>query len=291
MLARFLAIAASLAVVLALLVACAGPAVLNAVTSKSGYTVERGVRYAPGARGTYDLYVPDGAGPETPVVVFFYGGSWDSGSKDIYLFLGQSLASDGLIVAIPDYRVYPEVIFPGFVEDGAKAFAAVARSARTGSTDLPAGDHPLFLMGHSAGAQIAALLALDERYLRQAGASSSDLAGFVGLAGPYDFLPLDEDRYKRIFPEPVRDASQPVNFVDGDVPPMLLIAGDADTVVKPRNTLSLAENVRAAGGSATTEILPGVDHIGPLSAMATALPLGDRSVRGSVLSFIRERSR
>lgn len=286
MLVRLLFVAATVLAVIAGLVACGGPAVLNALTSKAGFSVQRDIRYAEGDRGTYDLYVPDGAGPRTPVVVFIHGGSWETGSKDIYLFVGQSLASEGSIVAIPNYRLHPEVTFPGFVEDGASAVASIEGSARVGEHGMPAGDHPLILMGHSAGAQIAALLALDEHYLADAGLSTARLAGFVGLAGPYDFLPLEEDRYRRVFPEATRPASQPVAFVGAPMPPMLLLAGDADTTVKPANTLSLAAKVSAAGGNVEAEILPGVDHISAVSAMATALPLGDRSIRSLVLAFI-----
>ncbi len=172
----------------------------------------------PGERGTFDLYVPESATASTPVVVFFYGGGWDGGAKSIYPFVGQSLASEGFIVAIPDYRIYPEVRFPGFVEDGARAVAAVEGLVRKGGGGVPAGRHPVFLMGHSAGAQIAALLAYDGRYLAKAGASNASLAGFIGLSGPYDFLPLKEERYKRIFPPALRDASQPVRFVSAGDP-------------------------------------------------------------------------
>ena len=156
----FLALAAACGLTVGL-VACAGPAVLNAITSKSGYSVQHGLRYAEGDRGTFDLYVPDGATAKTPLVIFIYGGAWDSGDKGIYGFVGQSLASEGIAVAIPDYRVYPEVKFPGFVEDGAKAVSAIETLSRRGTGALPGGERAVFMMGHSAGAQIASLLALD----------------------------------------------------------------------------------------------------------------------------------
>ena len=101
---------------------------LNAATSRAGYELVSDIRYAPGERGTYDLYRPDDVGRNTPAVVFIHGGSWDTGSKDIYRFLGQSLASAGVIVAIPNYRLYPQTQFPGFVEDAAKATASFASS-------------------------------------------------------------------------------------------------------------------------------------------------------------------
>ncbi|WP_062014135.1 alpha/beta hydrolase [Aureimonas sp. AU4] len=283
----FLPRATALLGLVAVLSGCSGPAVLNALTSRDGFETARSVRYAPGPRGTFDLYVPEGAGPQTPVVVFFYGGSWDSGSKSLYPFVGQSLASAGYAVAVPDYRVYPQVRFPAFVEDGAKAVAAVERLARAGGDGLPAGRHPVILMGHSAGAQIAALLAFDERYLRAAGARER-LAGFVGLAGPYDFLPLKEERYKRIFPEALRSASQPVRFVDGapGEPPAFLAAGLADTTVEPRNTRSMAARIRAVGGRVEERLYPGLDHVGAVSSLATALPLGRPQLRADLLDFL-----
>lgn len=274
-----------------LLAGCSGPAVLNAITSNSGYETVRDIRYRPGDRGTFDLYVPDGATASTPVVVFVYGGSWDSGSKSLYPFVGQSLASEGFIVAIPDYRVSPDVIFPTFVEDAAAAFAAVDRLAREGGHGVPAGRHDIALMGHSAGAEIAALLAFDERYLAEAGSSARRISAFVGLAGPYDFLPLTEERYKRIFPPAVRDASQPINFVSGGEPPALLIAGLADTTVNPENTRSMARRIRAVGGSVEERLYPGLDHIAAVSSLATALPLGEENLRGTVVRFLKARTR
>ncbi|GGE25150.1 hypothetical protein GCM10011390_50760 [Aureimonas endophytica] len=285
------AFALALSLAAPLLAGCnAGADFLNAVTSRAGYALHRDIRYRPGERGTLDLYIPSDAGPRTPVVVFVYGGAWAGGSKGLYRFVGQSLASAGIAVAVPDYRVYPEVRFPGFVTDAAEAVAFVERAAGKGREGFAAGQHPLFLMGHSAGGQIAALLTLDDRYLRAAGLSPKRLAGFVGLAGPYDFLPLTEERYKRIFPPATLAASQPVEFVRGGEPPALLLAGDKDRTVDPKNTRSLAARLRAAGDGVEAEILPGADHISILSGLATALPVGERSVRDRVLTFIRRHS-
>ncbi len=285
---RFLSLLAALPGA-ALLGGCAADA-LNAVTSGRGFRQLKGLRYASGARGTFDLYVPDRLADDAPLVVFVYGGSWDSGSKDIYYFVGQSLASAGFLVATPDYRLYPETVFPGFVEDAARATAAVVALSRKGGEGVAPGRRPLILAGHSAGAEIAALLTLDERYLAGAGVSARSVAGFVGLAGPYDFLPLKDERYKRIFPENRRADSQPVNFVGGRMPPMLLVHGLSDTTVDPQNTRSLAAKVRAAGGSAEVLLVPGLDHVGAVSSLATALPLGDGRVRESVVRFVRARA-
>ena len=197
-----------------LLGGCSAADVVNLLTPRSGYSLQRDVAYAPGPRHTLDLYRPDAASPRSPLVVFLYGGGWSSGDKADYRFVGQALASRGYLTAIPDYRTYPDVRFPAFVEDAAQAVAFLAAGGATGER------RPIVLVGHSAGAQIAALLAFDGRYLAAAGAPVCEtIAGFAGLAGPYDFLPLKEERYKRIFPEATRPQSQPIAFVDDATPP------------------------------------------------------------------------
>nr|WP_255699811.1 alpha/beta hydrolase [Jiella avicenniae] len=266
-------------------------AALNAVTPSGDYRLVSDLAYAPGERRVLDLYLPRHVTATAPVVVFIHGGSWDSGSKDIYPFVGQSLASAGIVVAIPNYRLYPQTRFPGFVEDAAKAVAHVERLVADSREGIPKGRHPLFLMGHSAGAEIAGLLATDGRYLAAAGSSIRRLSGFVGLSGPYDFLPLTEERYKRIFPKAVRQASQPVNFVSGDEPPALLITGDADTTVDPKNTRSLAARLKAAGVAVTAKIYPGIGHVGTISSFSTVLPLGDRRIRDEVIGFVGRQAR
>jgi acetyl esterase/lipase len=256
--------------------------VLNAVTSRSGYTIERDVAYGSLPAQRLDIYRPESATAETPVLVFFHGGGWNRGSKDDYLFVGQSLATAGMILVVADYRLYPEVVFPEFMSDAAKA-VAFARERFT----TPAGAPPLFLFGHSAGAQIAALINLDEHYLREAGVPAGAVAGMIGLSGPYDFLPLKEDIYKAIFPEPVRAASQPIAFVDGDEPPTLLVTGDADKTVYPRNSARLAAAIAAKGGTATLKVYPGLRHLDTISSLATALPWKKADIREAIIDFVR----
>lgn len=269
------------------LAACAG--LLNAVTTREGISTKSGLRYSAGERGTYDLYIPDDAGPATPIVVFFYGGSWDRGAKEDYLFVGQSLAAAGIIAAIPDYRLYPEVTFPGFVIDGAEATAAILQASLAGHFGIPAGNRPIFLMGHSAGAHIAALLNYDQRYLRGAGVPEAAIAGFIGLAGPYDFLPLKSERYRRIFPQSTRGASQPVTFVDRSDPPALLITGGDDAIVEPRNSLALADKALQEGGQVEVMVFPEIGHVEAVLALSTAIPL-NRRIRDAVVTFVRSRS-
>jgi acetyl esterase/lipase len=178
-----------------------------------------------------------------PVVVFFYGGSWNEGSRKDYAFVGEALSSRGFIAVLPDYRVYPEVRYPDFVKDSAQAVAWTLRSVR----ELGGDPQRVFVMGHSAGAYNASMVALDARWLREAGASPDALRGWIGLAGPYDFLPIENPDVKPVFfaPDSPPD-SQPVRHVQAGAPPALLIASHKDKLVSAeRNTAGLAKLLRA----------------------------------------------
>jgi acetyl esterase/lipase len=239
---------------------------LLALSTPGAAHVERNVVYAPGHRGGLDVYAPWRLRPHAPIAVFIYGGSWDSGDKATYRFVGKALASRGIVTVIPDYRVYPEARFPDFLEDNAKAVAFAKKHA----TEWGADPARLYLVGHSAGAYNAAMLALDRHWLAAVGLDArTDLKGVVGLAGPYDFLPLRSSRLKMIFGPPDRLAeTQPITHVDGASPPMSLLAGEKDTVVDPGNTMRLAAAIRASGGDVSTHYYPGLGHIGILTSIA-----------------------
>lgn len=273
-------LAAAVALVLPM-AACAPAAVLNALIPADGYGIETDVAYGEHRRQRADVYRPGGMAQAAPVVVFFYGGSWQSGERGRYRFIGEALASAGLMVVVPDYRVWPEARFPEFVEDGARAVAWVrAEIGRFG------GDPGLiYLMGHSAGAHIAALLALDPRHLAGAGVDRGAVAGLIGLAGPYDFLPLRDETLKRIFDVPDMTQTQPITFVDGDAPPTLLLHGASDVTVLPRNSTRLAEALAAAGVPVEHREYANLGHIGLVLALAAPLRWLAR-VRKDVLDFI-----
>ena len=201
--------------------------------------------------------------------MFVYGGGWTDGNKGTYRFVATALAANGFLTVVPDYQVFPQVRFPTFLQDNAAAVAWVKRNiARYG------GDPGrIFLMGHSAGAYNVAMLTLDKQWLGAEGLDPDrDIIGTIGLAGPYDFLPLHDPELEDIF-APAGDLrlSQPISFARGDAPPMLLLAGSADTTVLPRNTEHLAAAIRRAGGAVREEIYPGVNHTKIIGAMAGVL--------------------
>jgi acetyl esterase/lipase len=246
-----------IALVACLLGGCSPFSYLNAISPKEAAKEQSDIAYGTLPRQRLDVFMPANAPARpVPVVVFFYGGAWDSGSKANYRFVGRELAARGFVAVIPDYRVYPEVVFPGFVEDAAKAVAWTFDHASQFGGDTSR----LFLMGHSAGAHIAAMTALDDRYLEAHGKSPRQLAGWIGLSGPYDFLPLQSARLKKVFGDPAPRATQPVEFVSAAAPPALLITGDADTRVIPRNSYRLAARLQAAGVPVRKIVYPGVGH-------------------------------
>lgn len=206
-----------------------------------------------------DVYRPTGpTAGKVPVVVFLYGGNWKTGERAQYRFVGRRLAQQGVLAIVADYRTFPRTTFPGFVEDGAGAVAWARRHAGEYGGD----PQRLFVAGHSAGAQIAALIGTDARYLAAHGMQPRDLAGVIGMSGPYDF---EIAGYEDVFgSEALWPRAQAVNFVDGDEPPFLLVHGTGDTVVEAKDSQELADKLRAKGGEATLLWLPDAGHLAPL---------------------------
>lgn len=234
--------------------------------------------YAPGPRHGMDVYLPARGQAAPPVMVFFYGGNWQYGDRGSYAFVGRSMAACGVMTIIPDYRVWPEVGYRGFLQDASSAVAAAREEARRRGGDLSR----LFLMGHSAGAYIAAMLALDPEWLDHD--TRTGLAGLIGLAGPYDFLPLHDAVLEQIF-TPVGPATQPITYAGNAASPMLLLSGADDRTVDPANSMRLAARVRETGGRAETIVYPGISHVTLAGALAQPLRFL-APVRADVCRFI-----
>ncbi len=269
----------------AVLPSCTALDALNATVPTAGLTIARDLPYGPGARQRMDVYRADNRAGPLPVVVFFYGGAWQDGDKRDYLFVAASLARRGSLVMVPDYRVYPQVRFPRFVEDAAAAVAYARRVAPSWGGD----PQRLFLVGHSAGAYLAVMLALDPAYLAAAGDSRNALAGVVGIAGPYDFLPIRGADIRAVFSSAADlRVTQPINHVDGHNPPLLLLFGAADTTVYPRNSLALASRVRAAGGPVEVKEYNGAGHIGIMLGFAPPPLRRGPPVPDDIASFVAQ---
>ena len=232
---------------------------------KGGRLAVRDAAYGEDPRQRLDVFVPSAVPEKAPVLVFFYGGSWNSGSKDDYAFAAQAFAAQGFVTVLPDYRLFPQSRFPDFLEDGAAAIAWVRDNIAAHGGD----PHRIVLAGHSAGAYNAAMLGLDPEYLRRAGVDPRSIRAVAGLSGPYDFLPFDQKTSIDVFGQaPDIKATQPVSFAGTHSPPTFLATGDADTVVRPYNTESLAGRLRGARVPVQERVYPGLDHADTLLALS-----------------------
>jgi len=243
----------------AMLAACSGFSffVANAPTTFGSFKRTSDLAYGPDARQRLDVFAPKGAAAaRSPIVVFFYGGSWTMGRKSEHAFVGAALAARGFVTVIPDYRLYPQVRFPQFMDDAAQAVTWVQQHA-----DEFGGDpERLVLMGHSAGAYMAALLALDDSYLVKAGLRPHTIVGLVGLSGPYALDP-NTDTLRTIFASPFTPADwQPVRFASTRAPPALLLHGLDDKLVYAMHTEKLRDALSAQGVPVETHFYPGRGH-------------------------------
>lgn len=248
------------ALVASMAAACSPLGVLNAMAPRDPGVrrVARDVAYGDDPRQRFDVFAPAAVanGVRLPVLVLFYGGGWDSGSKDVYGWAAQALAAQGFVVALPDYRLVPEVHFPTFVEDAAAATAKVAEVAASYGGDPTR----LGVLGHSAGAHLAIMIALDAHYMATVGQPRLIKAA-AGLAGPYDFLPFDVPSAINAFgqwPDPRQ--TQPLTYARADAPPLWLGHGTADVIVHDEDTILLNAKMRELGGRCEAKLYPGLSH-------------------------------
>lgn len=252
---------------------------LNLTVPRSTYRVHRDIPYGEGPRRKFDLYLPKQFTPPAPVVLFFYGGAFRAGRKEEYRVVGEALASKGIVTAVADYRIFPEGHFPDFLEDGARAFAAVhARIAEFGGDPSR-----IFLCGHSAGAYISVMLASNPAYLEAANAHLSHIRGVIALAGRYHELPLGDSIAHEIFRGPARPETRPATYIDGKRPPTLFLAGAHDSSEVLESHRLLAAHLREKDSQVEQRTYPKVGHMGIMVALAPGFrglaPLRDDIVR------------
>ena len=236
----------------------------------TGFTLETGIAYGPEARRKLDIYTPKNTAPRA-TILFIYGGSWKSGERSLYRFLGQALTGRGYQVVVADYRLYPEVRYPAFVEDTALALAWTKRNIAThgGRPDR------IILMGHSAGAYNVVMTAIDPRWLAPHGLKARDVTAVVSLAGPLSFNPAKTASTKDIFVTAADiETARPVKLAAAGAagaPPFLFLHGTSDNTVNPENASNMATAVNAAGGTAALKLYPGVSHLGIITCFAWPL--------------------
>jgi acetyl esterase/lipase len=241
-----------------------------------------GIAYGNGPRQQLDVYKPEpGSRENYPVVVYFYGGGWQGGRRSDFKDIGRALAAQGIVTVIPDYRVYPDAVFPGFLDDP----MAALRWTRDHAREFGGDPGRIFVMGHSSGAHMAAMIATDPRYLAAQGMTKRSLAGMIGLAGPYAAFQKTDPHMDEIFPAALRPRALPTAFVSGDEPPMLLGAGTADTDVDPTNSDRFAAALRAHHDVVELKKYPGFGHDTMIQSIS-ATPQTASPVLTDVVAFI-----
>lgn len=243
------------------------------------YMVFPDIAYGEHPRQRLDIYSPGVTNAQTPVVVFFHGGEWQTGSKADLPFIGRSFARAGVMFLVPNYRLYPDAVFPEFIEDSAMAVSYAWRELRTDGGS----PRPLFVAGHSAGAYNAAMVALDQRYLAALGVPSGAINGVIGLAGQYDATLCKSERCAGIFPESVRAQSAAIDFMDGEDPPILFVASVSDEEIPMDHIVEVAATAERGGIDVTTLVVSGVSHRKVLSELLDA----NSVVRTSIAAFMK----
>jgi acetyl esterase/lipase len=256
---------------------------VNVLAVFGSYKRHANIAYGAEPQHRLDVYVPNpAAAVPRAVLVFWHGGSWQFGDKADYRFVGAALAESGYVAVVANYRHYPQVKMPGFIDDAARA--ALWAAAHAGEFG---GDRQrLYLMGHSAGAHLAALVTLNTDYFAATGQPAPHIAGVIGLSGPYDFLPLLKADVQDMFgPPQIYAQSQPINFVRADAPPMLLVHGLDDVTVRPKNSRNLATALSALGAPVTLKLYPKVSHADTVAALTTLLR-GRAPTLADITSFV-----
>jgi acetyl esterase/lipase len=255
----------------------------NAPTVFGAYQRRTDLAYGDDPLQRLDVYLPDAhSDSPRPLIVFWHGGRWEFGDKKDYRFVGAALAELGYVVVVANYRMYPDVKMPGFMDDAARA----ALWAQAHTKEFNADPARFYLMGHSSGAHMGALLTLDPRYFLAHAATVPPIAGFIGLSGPYDFLPLREADLQDMFgPPELYPLSQPINFVHSGGPPMLLVQGEKDDTVAPFNAIHLAAALRAHDVPVTLRLYPKLSHAGTVAALSE-LARGIAPVLGDIKTFV-----
>ena len=228
-----------------------------------GVHKEANVAYGDGEYRKLDIYTPENQTGPAPVVMFIYGGGWAAGEKSEYEFVARAFAANGFVAVIPNYRKYPEVVYPDFLYDNAEAVKWIEDNIANYGGDK----NRFFLSGHSAGAYNAVMLAVDGEYFREYGVTMP-IRGVAGISGPYNFYPFEYDEVRRTFgAAPNPEGTQPINLVTENAPPMLLISGTSDPIVRVQNTTAFAKKLQASGIWVTEKYYEGFGHMEPVISL------------------------
>lgn len=259
------------------LTACSPVKLLNTITPSGNFSKQSDVSFGDHPRFMLDVYKPKEPKLDAPVLVFVHGGGWNSGSKDLYKFIGDGFTADGYTVVVPNYRLYPNSVYPDPLTDTAKSVAWAAKA-------YP--DRPLILMGHSAGAYNVLMMGLDKKFLAAEGVNMCErVSGIISLAGPTGIVPLEAEPYITVFPDKFTEKDAALNNVNAPAPPLFLMNGGKDDQVYPRNAIALDKKVKARSGSSDLMLYPKLSHTDAVKVLSRYFD-GDSTLKGDILNFM-----
>ena len=266
-------------------------AIVNGITSNGGVGVSKGILYGDEPLQDLDIYYPKPLvqamktnttiKQDYPMVVFVHGGSWESGSKEEYAFVGQSLAQAGYVTAVINYRKAPEHVYPDYVEDTAQAIAWSYKNAKR----FHANPERFAVVGHSAGAFNAVAAVANEDFLKPYGIKPKDITAVIGIAGPYSYDFRKFSSVTAFAADATPDEVMPDRQIKGQQPPYLLLTAEKDKVVYATNTIKMTQALKAAGVTVQTSEIAGASHATSIGAMAPPLRWVN-DVRAQVLSYL-----
>lgn len=271
-------------------------AVVNSITLNGGVGVSKNILYGDKPLQDLDIYYPkplakamqskkatadNAINHSYPMVVFVHGGSWESGNKDEYAFVGQSLAQAGYVTAVINYRKAPEHVYPDYVQDAAQAIAWSYKNAES----LHADPKRLAVIGHSAGAFNAVAAVANEDFLAPYGVKPNDISAVIGIAGPYSYDFRKFSSASAFGANATPDNIMPDRNIKGAQPPYLLLTAEKDKVVHISNTVKMTQALKAAGVKVETGEIKGASHATSIGAMAPPLRWVN-NVRAQVLSYL-----
>lgn len=266
-------------------------AVVNGITANGGVGVSKDILYGDKPLQDLDIYYPkplaqamkaeSAIDKSYPMVVFVHGGSWESGSKEEYAFVGQSLAQAGYVTAVINYRKAPENVYPDYVKDAAQAIAWSHNNAKSFHAD----PNRLAVIGHSAGAFNAVAAVANEDFLAPYGMKPKDLGAVIGIAGPYSYDFRQYDSATAFGTNATPDEVMPDRQIKGEQPPYLLLTAEKDKVVHITNAIKMTEALKAAGVNVETGEIKGASHATSIGAMAPPLRWVN-DVRAQVLTYL-----
>ena len=255
---------------------------INYLTPKDTFEKEEHLAYGLKARNRLDLYRTKNPKKQKPLIAFVHGGSWQHGNKRDYLFIGETFAREGFDVAVINYQLAPENIFPAFVDDLAQAIHYLNQN----KVKLNISTDNMILMGHSAGAfnVMSVVYSAQSQNFKY----KDQIKAIVGLAGPYHFDYVGDPLSEHAFDHKISyQQVMPYYFIEPNHIKHYLLVAEQDQVVERKNALDLDIALRQKGNHSHIAVIPKTGHITIVATLASLMSHYFKTKR-TILHFLEE---